>query len=954
MKFSILPLPQFIRPWRALAFILVLPLFGLPGCGPGADGVEGHLLQAQEYRRSGDLRSAMIELRSAAQQDLHDAEVRHLLGTVLLELGDVTGAIKELRRAMDLGMERHLVILDLAGALLLNREYEVLVSELAVEDFPPAQNGYVRMLLLRANAYLPLRRWYEAKADLEEVLRRDPGNTGALRGLAYLSLGEGDQTKARNYLDAAVQNNPVDPRLWVAMGRLHQSSSRSKDAEKAFRHALQLDSDSFSARVGLAWALLGQNEPAQAREEAMKIERMAPDSLSVNHLLGTIAFVAREYDNAEIALQKALAQTNGDTRILLTLALTHYIQGHYEQAETLLRKFLETHPDFAPGHRMLVDILFRMEDSQSALEHLEGMGDKAKRNEALFKLMARAAILSGHEVEAGEYLDSAIQTTTGQESEALRQAAEQMRAGDANKALQALDRRQLRLAQRPQPTREDLVAAIDNVQDLMTQGQLAQALEHARKLATRYPDLAAPQNLLASVYLRQGNGQAARAGFEQAFALEPNNPTGVTNLARLELNQGNLEAARIYFDQVLRLVPNSVSNLQGMARIALLEGKTKEATDWLERARIADPTAIAPIVTLASIHLRDGRAALAMQFVRQAEKLSPAEAGVAQLVSDIYAAQREPERALEHFETLSARFPNAPALHYQLARAYRTLGRDREAEQEFKRAIALAPTHVGAITGLIRYAAADNRPSDALELAEGLVRRQPESWEGYTLVGDIQMRLGDASAAEESYRAGMQRKPGSALTNKLTQAQVASGAREQAMETLFSWLSEHPDDATVRHHLAVIYLREGEDEEALAEYHRIEKANPSDLLALNNMASLLTRMGRPDQALEYAHNANELRQGNPAIQDTLGWSLVQAGKTGDGLEYLQSAVQAAPDEPQIRYHLAVAQQRSNQEAAASKNLSEALASSVSFQSRQEAEELLKSLQANIQGVRLGD
>jgi putative PEP-CTERM system TPR-repeat lipoprotein len=796
-----------------------------------------------------------------------------------------------------------------------------------------------------------LRRWDEARSNLQQVLKRDPGNTEALRGLASIYLNEGNLAQARGYLDAAVRNAPDDPEVWVTVGRLYQSSGDSQEAETAYRRALQSiaagqpEADSFAARVGLAWALLGQGELDQAQQQAQAVERIAPGSPAANHLLGTIALRKGDYNDAEIILQKALEQTSDDPRIELTLALAHFAQGHYEQAETLLRKFLKARPDFSAGHRILLDIQFRKGDVGRALEHLQGIENESRQDQALFQLMARAAILSGRVAEAEKYLKRALQVARGETSEALRLAIKYLGTGERRHALKALDAAQPE-ATPPPPPKDALVPTAAAVQGLMARGQLDQALARARAFAASYPELAVPQNLLGAVYLRQGNLTAARTSFEQAIALEPTNTTGAMNLARLELNLGNLRAARTDFERVLRLQPKSVAALQGMAEAALMEGGASQATEWLERARSADPSAIAPRVNLARLYLREGQLPRAREVVSEAEVLSPTQAGVAQLVSDIYRVQEKPGMAVQHFRGLSKRYPDAPALHYQLARAYRLQGQDQEAEQAFKRAVALDPSHVGAVTGVIQYAAADNRLPEALALAEGLVQRQPEGWEGHTLVGDVQMRRGDASAAEKAYRAAMQRKPSAALANKLTKALSASGAGTQALAPLTGWLDKHPDDSAARHYLAAAYLREGADEQALAEYRHIEQANPDDLVALNNMASILARTGKAEEAVGFARRANELRQGIPAILDTLGWSLVQAGKSGDGLGYLQSAVDAAPDEAQIRFHLAVAQLRSDQQAAAVENLSQALASPASFQSRQEAEALLKSLPAN--------
>jgi Flp pilus assembly protein TadD len=77
--------------------------------------------------------------------------------------------------------------------------------------------------------------------------------------------------------------------------------------------------------------------------------------------------------------------------------------------------------------------------------------------------------------------------------------------------------------------------------------------------------------------------------------------------------------------------------------------------------------------------------------------------------------------------------------------------------------------------------------------------------------------------------------------------------------------------------------------------------------------------------------------------DTLGWILVQKGDTARGLDVLRKAVAAAPDAPDIRYHLAAGLAKSGDKAGARKELEKTLAAGKPFASAEEAKSLMRQL-----------
>ena len=91
----------------------------LTACGPTSYSVDEHIDRAQQAHAEGDLRTAIIEIKNALQQEPSRAEARRLLGLYNLETGDAAAAEAELIRARDLSADPDAVRLLLARAWLM-------------------------------------------------------------------------------------------------------------------------------------------------------------------------------------------------------------------------------------------------------------------------------------------------------------------------------------------------------------------------------------------------------------------------------------------------------------------------------------------------------------------------------------------------------------------------------------------------------------------------------------------------------------------------------------------------------------------------------------------------------------------------------------------------------------------------------------------------------------------
>jgi Flp pilus assembly protein TadD len=158
---------------------------------------------------------------------------------------------------------------------------------------------------------------------------------------------------------------------------------------------------------------------------------------------------------------------------------------------------------------------------------------------------------------------------------------------------------------------------------------------------------------------------------------------------------------------------------------------------------------------------------------------------------------------------------------------------------------------------------------------------------------------------------------------RLFWACAQSGNVNKGNALLESWVKAQPGDTQAARALAEGYVRAGNLSAAKRMYEQVLKVDNDDAASLNNLANILLREG-DGKALDYAERAYKLAPKDGAIQDTLGWVLVQRGQTDKGLRHLQEARLRAPENLEIRYHLAAALSQAGRREEAKRELEPAI------------------------------
>ncbi|MEJ1931959.1 winged helix-turn-helix domain-containing protein [Nostoc sp. NIES-2111] len=189
---------------------------------------------------------------------------------------------------------------------------------------------------------------------LVEALERDPSFARAHAWLAHshhfawLFDYESDGTDRHKAITHAKRAMLLDGNEPDACWSFGLACAYTGDLDAALRHlrrALELNPSHADAWVFMAdvLALNGQAEQAiDCVKNALALNPFPP-ALYIWHL-GFNQYMARRYEDAEVTLRRAARDRDGPKRIL---AATLARLGRQEEAETVAREFMRTHPTFS-------------------------------------------------------------------------------------------------------------------------------------------------------------------------------------------------------------------------------------------------------------------------------------------------------------------------------------------------------------------------------------------------------------------------------------------------------------------------------------------------------------------------------------------------------------------------------------------------------------------------------
>ena len=187
-----------------------------------------------------------------------------------------------------------------------------------------------------------------AEASLEEVVRREPGNAGALNNLGLLCFESGKAAKAIVWYERALEIDPACGETWCNLADALASRGEADRAVHGYRKALAVKPDLYEANIGLGALLESAGDLEPARDCYIAALRANPRSAAAHFRLGVIM---RQWDRpveAAACFRNVLRFDHANPAAHLNLGEALQASGRLEESEACFNDALA----LAPGNNL--------------------------------------------------------------------------------------------------------------------------------------------------------------------------------------------------------------------------------------------------------------------------------------------------------------------------------------------------------------------------------------------------------------------------------------------------------------------------------------------------------------------------------------------------------------------------------------------------------------------------
>ncbi|WNG55750.1 tetratricopeptide repeat protein [Archangium gephyra] len=400
---------------------------------------------------------------------------------------------------------------------------------------------------------------------------------------------------------------------------------------------------------------------------------------------------------------------------------------------------------------------------------------------------------------------------------------------------------------------------------------------------------------LGRFHLRLRHNDQAKASFEAAAALAPDNAWVQLGLGELALAEDDTARAQEALERAVSLDPHLADAHLGLSRLALRSGDLEKAQKEADRALELDP------YTLRGAHLhrgvvlwREGKLDEALAELEQAKKAEPRSAGT---LITLAAVQLDKGKA-------------APE------------GKETEATNSFKEA---------EVSLTLALKSEPSNPEANFYMAQVMVAQLKTAARAKALKDNVDLAAvpgGDYTPAIESMRAAVERSP------KRADYRFASGLlyqdAKQLPEAIKEWqeaVALDPKMVSAHEALGQAHLERNEFDEALDAFQAALKVDPKRTGVIASIGNTHFAAARWREAIRSYEQTLKADPGQTAVYFKMGRAWSELNQYAKAIDFYVKASKAEPKRADIWYHLGYAYKEKGKKKDAVKAFQEYLANS---------------------------
>jgi putative PEP-CTERM system TPR-repeat lipoprotein len=634
----------------------------------------------------------------------------------------------------------------------------------------------------------------------------------------------------------------------------------------------------------LAESLLKEGKFDEAESYADVILEQASNQPFAHYIKATSRFDSKDYLAASKHAEKALRANFNQIQLKLIAGASAYFQQNFEQAHHHLSSILKFLPSEHPARKMYVVSLLQLGKIDGINDALAGFTSSTKEDDVFL------SSLSFQLAELGAYEDAKVLVNKSSSKlkdaddaeEIVRQGIVKLMLNDPTGVQNLKDA--IKLA--PDLKSAELALAFASIKS----NDFEPALAISKKWQEKYPKEPVSYNILAAVYLKQGQLELAKETLNKSLTIQPNNLFAYNELINLAQRQGDVEEAKKISKVALAIFPKNAKVLKNHYIIFKDNDIVKEQTfNTIKALHESDKADLSYGLLFTEILIAADKNKAAVKVIESFKTSinSPKKRWQLNVIAHRNLGNKEKQQSVIDNWHITNPYHLEPILltldHYikvqQLDKALTFVDKNLLANHKNNLVLKLVKMQI---------LLSDNKLIGAKVLLHDMSKQnlQKEVYDGFQ--GRIYLLEKKYNQAIPLLKNAYDKFPSRQNVLFLAVAHQANGQKNDAIIILEQYLEKKPTDDRVHSVLADLYLKT-QPQKAADAYAKIIKRQPKNIVILNNLAWLNMESGNLDLALKYSKKANELAPNHPNVVDTRGMVLLKSGKKIDAWKALLKA-----------------------------------------------------------------
>tara|TARA_R110000744_G_scaffold16472_2_gene45346 strand:+ start:7823 stop:10588 length:2766 start_codon:yes stop_codon:yes gene_type:complete len=905
-------------------------VLALSGCGNNYTPEE-YIAAARASLEAGKNNEAIISLKNVLKLDAKNSEARLLLGITYLNEGIWLIAEKELNKALELGIEKRVVV-----PLLAQMHYHLNDSD-ALSELINNNATLEADILIIPRTYLALSYVRDnevnfARVVFEEIVSDNIESPYTQISESWLLGLNNDYDKA-----LAIIDDIMTPELDIAIISKAQflfANNDMNEAAEAYGSFLAAHPKDLYSRLMFALSLTKAGNYQDAEKQVDVILKNLPSQPLGNEMKSQIRFADKDYQQAKHFAELALQRNDSLLISRVVAGISSYQLNKQELAYSHLVRIKDILSVDHPAQRLLNSLRLQLGYVDESIAALEG----APLEELNVEMLSSSAqeLFNFGRVDSAERLLSKASGIAPKNGLIDFQIGMQKLLSNDDSAGRFFE------AAFEKSPDEDTIAAM-KVLKLLDEQDYEQAIELTNIIEERNEQLA--YGLMANILKRQGKYDQAATELKKVVALNDKQLGALYSLADLATKQDNISAAIGYFQKILTIDPEQIHAINALLNYVSNSLYKTEIKEFFEsNITNSNGEAIASLA-LAEYFIFLNQFDEAQNVVVKALKQNPVDLRLNLLSAKIHLYNKEYKLALDQVNSYIQTEGSEPRAYLAKTLIHKNMGDKFNALQSQIKAVALQPNDLIAQTDLVALYIDNNRLAEAKKILASLPSNSQIALRTKRLKGKVAFLEHNYQDAIKLLQPIYKQVNSQEVILEIVQSMQNLGQEAEAIQIIDEVSNRIKSDipVTILLKQAELYSEQGQAENAITIYNQLLERTNNHFAISNNLAWALLSQGDIKKALEQAKLAINEAPDEVIVQNTFGVASLAAGENEQALTYLKKSYEAEQANSNYTLHYIQALLTNNQRQIAIELLQQLDESTLSADSLKRLEQVKKEI-----------